>query len=277
VLACALMFLGRRGIKPADRWWFFQLAAHAAQAYVDLADAAKPNGPTVHVGPPQDEPQHEASYIPEPPSTPDEQNGPRDDTRAGRAGLRLVDDQAAEAVDARAAESRTNENVQRVDFGQRRRLKEAARLIGLIGADAARLVDEVTAIPRELPPDVAYSRATSARQLAAALAGAIGKLTDLPGPRHQVRPQHETRSIPIPPILVQMLRSHLKRYGRASPPSPASLPARPAALRPAARGRVAGTEGRRACHRSRPPRRTQRRLAAFSPAAHAWGPPASRP
>jgi hypothetical protein len=98
-----------------------------------------------------------------------------------------------------------------------------------------------------------------------------------PGPRHQVRPQHETRSIPIPPILVQMLRSHLKRYGRASPPSPASLPARPAAPRPAARGRVAGTEGRRARHRSRPPRRTQRRLAAFSPAAHEWGPPASRP
>ena len=29
------------------------------------------------------------------------------------------------------------------------------------------------------------------------------------------RPQHETRSIPIPPILVQMLRNHLKRYGTA--------------------------------------------------------------
>ena len=27
------------------------------------------------------------------------------------------------------------------------------------------------------------------------------------------RPQHETRSIPIPPILVQMLRNHLERYG----------------------------------------------------------------
>ena len=29
------------------------------------------------------------------------------------------------------------------------------------------------------------------------------------------RPQHETRSILIPPILVQMLRNHLKRYGTA--------------------------------------------------------------
>jgi len=29
------------------------------------------------------------------------------------------------------------------------------------------------------------------------------------------RPQHETRSTPIPPILVQMLRDHLKRYGTA--------------------------------------------------------------
>lgn len=179
VLACALMFLGRRDIKPADRWWFFLLAAYAAQAYVDLADATKPSGPTVHVDPPNGEPQHEASYIPEPPSTPDEQNGPRDDTRAGRAGLRVVDDQAAEAIDDRAAESRTKESVRRVDFGQRRQLKEAARLIGLIGAYAARLVNEVTAIPRGLPPDVAYSRATSARQLAAALAGAIGELTGL--------------------------------------------------------------------------------------------------
>jgi hypothetical protein len=173
------MFLSRRGIKPADRWWFFLLAAYAAQAYVELADATKPSGPTVHVEPPNGEPQHEASYIPEPPSTPGEQNGPRDNTRAGRAGLRVADDQAAEAVDDRAAESRTKENVRRVDFGQRRQLKEAAQLVGLIGADAARLVDEVTAIPRGLPPDVAYSRATSARQLAVALAGAIGELTDL--------------------------------------------------------------------------------------------------
>ena len=29
------------------------------------------------------------------------------------------------------------------------------------------------------------------------------------------RAQHETRSIPIPPVLVQMLRGHLKRYGTA--------------------------------------------------------------
>ena len=29
------------------------------------------------------------------------------------------------------------------------------------------------------------------------------------------RAQHETRSIPIPPILVQLLRNHLKRYGTA--------------------------------------------------------------
>jgi hypothetical protein len=29
------------------------------------------------------------------------------------------------------------------------------------------------------------------------------------------RAQHETRSIPIPPVLVQLLRSHLKRYGTA--------------------------------------------------------------
>ena len=27
------------------------------------------------------------------------------------------------------------------------------------------------------------------------------------------RAQHETRSIPIPPVLVQLLRAHLKRYG----------------------------------------------------------------
>jgi hypothetical protein len=103
------------------------------------------------------------------------------------------------------------------------------------------------------------------------------------------RPQHETRSIPIPPILVQMLRNHLKRYGTAPdgrifftarggliqdsaysvvgqearaaalPPGPSKPPRSPSGLRPAARGRVAGTEGRRARHRSRPPRRAQRR------------------
>jgi hypothetical protein len=59
------------------------------------------------------------------------------------------------------------------------------------------------------------------------------------------RAQHETRSIPIPPV-----RAH---------PRPASLPARPAAPRPAARRRVPGAERRRARHRGRPPRRAQRR------------------
>ena len=103
------------------------------------------------------------------------------------------------------------------------------------------------------------------------------------------RAQHETRSIPIPPVLVQMLRAHLKRYGtapdgrifrtarggliqdsaysavwarrprRRADPRPARLPARPAALRPAARRRVPGPERRRARHRGRPPRRAQRR------------------
>ena len=29
------------------------------------------------------------------------------------------------------------------------------------------------------------------------------------------RAQHETRTIPIPPVLAQMLRAHLKRYGTA--------------------------------------------------------------
>jgi hypothetical protein len=50
---------------------------------------------------------------------------------------------------------------------------------GLIGTDAVRLADEVTAIPRGLPPDVAYSRATSARHLAAALVGSVGELAAL--------------------------------------------------------------------------------------------------
>ena len=178
VLACALMFLGRRGIKPADRWWFFLLAAYAAQAYVDLADATEANGPVLHVDPPDGGQLREAEDTPEPP-TPEEQDGPRGDTRAGRAGLRLVDDQASGSVDDRAADPRNGENVRHVDFGQRRRTKKATRLIGLIGADAARLADEVTAIPRGLPPDVAYSRATSARQLAAALGIAIGELAEL--------------------------------------------------------------------------------------------------
>jgi len=173
------MFLGRRGIEPADRWWFFRLAAYAAQAYVDLADATEANGPVFHVDPPDDGQQREADDTPEPPPTPGEQDGPRDDTRAGRAELRVVDGQAAGAVDDQAADPRNRENVRHVDFGQRRRAEKVARLIGLIGADAARLADEVTAIPRGLPPDAAYSRATSARQLAAALAGAMGELADL--------------------------------------------------------------------------------------------------
>jgi hypothetical protein len=83
------------------------------------------------------------------------------------------------------------------------------------------------------------------------------------------RAQHETRSIPIPPVLVQMLRTtssgtapprraHLPHRARRAHPGqrlqrrlarrprrrahrrPARLPPRPAALRPAARGRVPG-------------------------------------
>ena len=103
------------------------------------------------------------------------------------------------------------------------------------------------------------------------------------------RAQHETRSIPIPPVLVQILRAHLKRYGttpdgrifrtargghhpgqrlqrrlgrrprRRAHPRPARLPARPPPLRPAARRRLPVAELRRARHRSRPPRRAQRR------------------
>ena len=82
------------------------------------------------------------------------------------------------------------------------------------------------------------------------------------------RAQHETRSIPIPPVLVQLLRAHLKRYGtapdgrifrtarggliqdsaysavwagrprRRAHPRPARLPAGPPPLRPAPRRRV---------------------------------------
>ena len=125
-----------------------------------------------------------------------------------------------------------------------------------------------------------------------------------PGPRPQGAAPDETRSIPIPPNLVQLLRNHLERYGTApdgriffttaagssktAPTAPSGMrPAQPRSSPPskpprspggpATCGRVAGTEGRRARHRSRPPRRAQRRLAAFSPAAHEWGPPASRP
>ena len=103
------------------------------------------------------------------------------------------------------------------------------------------------------------------------------------------RAQHETRTIPIPPVLVQMLRTHLKRYGtapdgrifqtvrggliqdsaysavwagaRAAALTPAqhASPLAAPALRPAARRRVPGPERRRARHRGRPPRRAQRR------------------
>ena len=181
VLACALMFLGRPGINPAERWWFFRLAAYAAQAYVDLAEETQADGPVCHVDPPDDEQQREANDTPEPPSTPEERDSPRDDARAGGTGLRVVDPQVSGSADDQTVDPGNRANVRRVDFGQRRRAKKAARLIVLVGADVARLADEVTAIPRTLPPDVAYSRATSARQLAAALASAIGELASLGG------------------------------------------------------------------------------------------------
>jgi hypothetical protein len=102
------------------------------------------------------------------------------------------------------------------------------------------------------------------------------------------RAQHETRSIPIPPVLVQILRAHLKRYGttpdgrifrtarggiiqdsaysadwaaaRAAALTPPSTPpAGPPPLRPAPRRRLPVAELRRPRHRSRPPRRAQRR------------------
>ena len=99
----------------------------------------------------------------------------------------------------------------------------------------------------------------------------------------------ETRSIPIPPALVELLRDHLKRYGtgpdgrlfrtarggplndtgygevwqRARPlaltPAQQAIPAGPPPLRPAARRRVAVAQRRRARHRGRPPRRPRRR------------------
>jgi hypothetical protein len=99
----------------------------------------------------------------------------------------------------------------------------------------------------------------------------------------------ETRSIPIPPVLVKMLRAHIARYGTspegylfrtarggplndtgwgevwqrarpiALPPRPAGIPAGPPTLRPAARRRVAMAERRGSRNRSRPPRRPRRR------------------
>ncbi len=106
------------------------------------------------------------------------------------------------------------------------------------------------------------------------------------------RAQHETRSIPIPPVLVRLLRARLKRYGTAPdgrifftvrggliqdsayiavwqdaravalPPAQQASLLAGAALRPAACGRVPGAERRGARYRSRPPRRAQRRRAA---------------
>ena len=103
------------------------------------------------------------------------------------------------------------------------------------------------------------------------------------------RAWHETRSIPIPPVLVQTpprppqtlrhqpgradlphrtrrhppgqrLQRRLGRRPRRRPhPRPARLPAGPPPLRPAARRRVPVAELRRPGHRSRPTRRAQRR------------------
>ena len=102
-------------------------------------------------------------------------------------------------------------------------------------------------------------------------------------------PPGETRSIPIPPALVELLRSHLKRYGtgpggrlfrtarggplndtgygevwqRARPvaltPAQQAITAGPPPLRPAARRRVPVAQRRRPRHRGRPPRRPRRR------------------
>ncbi len=61
---------------------------------------------------------------------------------------------------------------------------------------------------------------SGAVQQAAASAARAGKDWTDDGTARQARglkhrAQHETRSIPIPPVLVQMLRGHLKRYGTA--------------------------------------------------------------
>ncbi len=103
------------------------------------------------------------------------------------------------------------------------------------------------------------------------------------------RADNETRTIPIPPELVRLLRAHIKRYGttpdgRIFQTSPGRhhpglrlqrrlgrgpqagahrgavpLPARPPPLRPAARGGVAVAQLRGTRHRGRPPRRPRRR------------------
>ena len=106
------------------------------------------------------------------------------------------------------------------------------------------------------------------------------------------RAAHETRTIPIPPDLVRLLRAHIKSYGttpdgrifqtarggilqdsaysavwadartQGPHPRPAQVAARPPPLRPAARGGVAVAELRGARHRGRPPRRAWRRCPA---------------
>ena len=103
------------------------------------------------------------------------------------------------------------------------------------------------------------------------------------------RADNETRTIPIPPELVRLLRAHIKRYGttpdgrifqtarggilqdsgynevwtqarkQALTPRPAALPARPPPLRPAARRRLAVAELRGTRDRGRPPGRARRR------------------
>jgi len=106
------------------------------------------------------------------------------------------------------------------------------------------------------------------------------------------RAAHETRTIPIPPELVKLLRAHIKRYGthpgradlpdrpgrhppglglrrgvdrgpHESPyPRPEQVTARPPPLRPAPCGDVAVAELRGAGDRGRPPGRARRRGAA---------------
>jgi integrase len=103
------------------------------------------------------------------------------------------------------------------------------------------------------------------------------------------RAAHETRTIPIPPDLVRLLRAHIRRYGttpdgrifqtarggiiqdsaysaawaeaRKERPHRSAVPvaARPPSLRPAPRRRLAVAELRGARDRGRPPRRARRR------------------
>src|ERR1022692_378478 len=103
------------------------------------------------------------------------------------------------------------------------------------------------------------------------------------------RAAHETRTIPVPPDLVRLLRAHIRRYGttpdgrifqtarggiiqdsaysaawaeaRKERPHRSAVPvaARPPSLRPAPRRRLAVAELRGARDRGRPPRRARRR------------------